>query len=342
MTGQFAAAPVQAAPNPVKGWALPQATKDETTGKTQYCAVEALYDNTTVLVLARAINDANSIGIGVPTKETFPEGATLKATVQVDGGTVRKLGASALTPYLASIGTGQDDKLWTELKRGNVLKIRFPEQDAGFDFTLKGSSKAMGHVELCLAGKPIPKPTPRPAAATRAPAQPQALPPNMDPKIEQVLASISGLLQAAGVQKATFRLPTAASETSVAELFWVIPNELSADPGQAMLGGLYDDHAPGKSFEDLTNAYVAKMKDKCPGAFSDQRGKQQSRGPATWQTADMACTGDNGANSVALLFFKKGNDFSVFFHEEPASGNGAVFDLRDRLTAVVTQTLASE
>lgn len=304
-------------PAPVEQWSGGPVTPPGQSGPA-YCATQSRYDSGLSLVLARNPQGETNIGIAVP-GAGFAPGARFPVRVTVDGGTERQFDAVAADEAMILIQTGRDDGLYEQLRRGNRLTVRGPQDDAVFG--LKGTSRALADLQACAER----------IAAGGAPAQgtAQAPRPPLPPALTSLLAR-SGL-----------------SEIQVLNLDTVPPDKRPADYAwrfDGVFGGVREyDTEPGATIAQLSDQYIESMKQSCPGTFEATPAAPTQVGNVGMRTAEAACsTADRKINVSMLLYLTQSGIFTIFFNEADDAARQRAVEARDGIARAVRELAEQE
>jgi hypothetical protein len=322
-----AAAQTSAPPAPVGQWAGGPVTPPGAGGPA-YCATQNQYDSGLALVLARNPQGETNIGISVPGAE-FAQGTRFPVQVSVDGGTERQFDAVAADGSMILIQTGRDGELYEQLRRGSRLTVRGPDDDA--IFALKGTSQALADLQTCAERIASGAPAQGPGQAqgqAQGPGQGQARPP-LPPSLAAVLAR-SGLTE---VQ--VLNLDAMPQDKRPADYAWRF---------DGVFGGVREfDTEPGATIAELSEQYLASMKQACPGTFEAVPAEPTQVGQVGIRTAEATCTATDRKINVSMLLYLTGNGiFTVFFNEADDSARQRAVEARDGLARAIRELAERE
>jgi hypothetical protein len=141
----LAATPVAAEKNE-DFWHLSNFTNPKTQ-RFEYCAVESGFDNGLSLAFARNRDFYTNIIVGF-TEPKLEQKTKYRLLVGVDGHAPTEITGFAADPKALVIPVQKDKKLLAELRAGNLLEIKGP-QDA-IKFSLNGAGKAFDQLQDCI------------------------------------------------------------------------------------------------------------------------------------------------------------------------------------------------
>ncbi len=127
-------------------WHLSNFTNPKTQ-RFEYCAVESGFDNGLSLAFARNRDYLTNIIVGF-SEPKLEEKTKYKLLVDIDGHAPTEITGFAADPKALVIPLQKDKKLLEELRAGNLLEIKGP-QDA-IKFSLNGAAQAFGQLQECI------------------------------------------------------------------------------------------------------------------------------------------------------------------------------------------------
>lgn len=267
-----------------------------------FCRAE-LPDAKTNLTLAVALSakDEVNIGIKVPGGD-FTKGEGYDVTLSLDNDFSKKVTAESAMSELLLIRLGVNPGFLARLSKASVLRV-VGDADAT-EFKLKGSSKAVEQLRLCVkdAGA-APQGT---AAATTAEGFPLGL---------------AALLQASGLVVKPVLLPDVPGRA--VDYAWTTSvNKTEIE------GGFRERAGESKALADIVTQELAPYKKEC-GAKNVQAGKVETLKTLALQDVAIAC----GKEHAAFLFYKTNTGiFALLVHR---GDKAAATAARDKVGAVV-------
>lgn len=139
------AAPIASVAKPLYAWRT-EHDADKTTQAFRHCLVKNMYDNGTLLMIAKNADGARRLAIHFPV-DKLSINNTFDVTLQVDGGDIFPTEAVAVTKRILSISA--PDALPEQMRKGNILYVRgAPSED--MHYALEGMRGALHALNDCV------------------------------------------------------------------------------------------------------------------------------------------------------------------------------------------------
>ena len=89
-------------------------------------------------------------------------------------------------------------------------------------------------------------------------------------------------------------------------------------------------------FDELVQEYLERTQTRCPGEFAIVPDNTVDSGSLRADSYEIACVGQSVSSGASLLFFNKGDTFTVVAHEAPAEELGEAMNYRNKLMRFIT------
>ncbi|MCC6598950.1 MAG: hypothetical protein IT559_09195 [Alphaproteobacteria bacterium] len=89
--------------------------------------------------------------------------------------------------------------------------------------------------------------------------------------------------------------------------------------------------SPSMGFDEMVKDYLMRAQGRCPGEFAVVPDDSVDSAAGRADSYEIACVGGAVSSGASLLFFKRGETFTVVAHEAPAENLDAAMGRRDRV-----------
>jgi|GEM_PF-3079048 len=202
-------------------------------------------------------------------------------------------------------------------------------------------ASALANINTAAGGPGVDAPAVK--AVENAPVERQALAKSVATQVNPVVAQGGSLLsveQLRGLLKQS-QIPLQGDIKTVSQTARLA--SYSWDTGTLFGSAEQQPILAGNDYQRLSDAYLAKTKNRCRGQFAAVPLMNKDHGGAKISTYEIACVGGAGSASAALVFFSKDGAFTAIAHEGDLNAMDTAMDIRDNLvSSLLSNKLASK